>query len=71
MGYDEPMVGLDYEGSHHSEDRRRYVYDIGRAELVERQGWIDLRVVAEHSRGFILHRVREAFRRRGHTPRLH
>lgn len=68
MGYDEPMVGLDYEGKHHSEDRNQYVHDIWRADLVDRQGWIDLRVVAEHSRGFILHRVREAFRLRGWTP---
>jgi hypothetical protein len=70
MGYDEPMVGLDYEGAHHSEDRGQYVYDIGRTELVERQGWIDIRVVAEHSRGFILHRAREAFARRGYSPKL-
>jgi hypothetical protein len=71
MGYDEPMVGLDYEGAHHREDRGQYVYDIGRAELVDRQGWIDIRVVAEHSRAFILHRVRESFVRRGYSPKLH
>src|SRR6185312_9614376 len=39
MGYEEPMVGLDYEGKHHANDREQYVYDIGRAELIERQGW--------------------------------
>jgi hypothetical protein len=54
----------------HASDRSRYVYDIGRNELIERQGWIDLHVVAEHGRTFILHRVREAFARRGWTPRL-
>ena len=70
MGYDEPMVGLDYEGVHHSENRGQYVYDIGRAELVERRGWIDIRVVSEHSRGFILHRTREALTRRGYPPKL-
>lgn len=68
MGYDEPMVGLDYEGRHHSDERGQYVYDIGRAELIERQNWIDIRVVAEHSRQFILYRVREAFSRRGWAP---
>jgi hypothetical protein len=68
MGYDEPKVGLDYEGAHHSANRDQYVYDIGRAELIDRQGWIDIRVVAEHSRRFIVHRVREAFARRGWTP---
>lgn len=68
MGYDEPMVGFDYDGAHHSEDRRQYVHDVGRAEFVERQGWLDIRVVAEHSRLFILHRAREAFARRGWAP---
>ncbi|MGH3677547.1 MAG: hypothetical protein ACRDU5_17775 [Mycobacterium sp.] len=68
MGYDEPMVGLDYEGAHHSENRGQYVYDIGRADLIDRQGWIDIRVVKEHSRRYIIHRVREAFTRRGWVP---
>jgi hypothetical protein len=68
MGYDEPMVGLDYDGEHHASNRDQYVYDIGRAELVDRQGWIDIHIVAEHSRRFVLHRVREAFRRRGWDP---
>jgi very-short-patch-repair endonuclease len=70
MGYDEPMVGLDYDGQHHSSDRERYVYDIGRAELIERQGWIDIHVVAEHSRRFIVHRVSDAFARRGYRLKL-
>ncbi len=68
MGYDEPMVGLDYEGKHHSTERGQYVYDIGRADLVDGQGWLDIKVVAEHTKAYILYRVREAFRRRGWTP---
>jgi very-short-patch-repair endonuclease len=68
MGYDEPKVGFDYDGWHHSENRYQYVHDIGRAEFVEREGWLDIRVVAEHSRRFILHRAREAFARRGWVP---
>jgi hypothetical protein len=70
MGYDEPMVGLDYDGDQHQNDRDRYVYDIGRDELIDGQGWIDIHVVAEHSRRFILHRVHQAFARRGYTPKL-
>jgi hypothetical protein len=69
MGYDEPMVGFDYEGAHHSRIRGQYVHDIGRAELLDRQGWLDIRVVAEHSRRFILHRAHMAFERRGWKPR--
>ncbi|BBX90788.1 hypothetical protein H5U98_06050 [Mycolicibacterium boenickei] len=68
MGYDDVQVGLDYEGKHHATDRLRVVHDIGRNELIEREGWIDIRVVVEHSRAFILHRVREAFARRGASP---
>ncbi|HTI76690.1 MAG TPA: hypothetical protein VL634_16950 [Mycobacterium sp.] len=68
MGYDEPMVGFDYDGWHHSQNRDQYVHDIGRAEFIEREGWIDIRVVAEHSRRFVLHRAREAFTRRGWVP---
>jgi hypothetical protein len=68
MGYDEPKVGFDYEGVHHSEERGQYVHDIGRAELIDGQGWIDIRVVAEHSRRFILHRAHTAFDRRGWKP---
>jgi len=61
MGWDEPMVGLDYEGDHHRSERPTYVTDIGRYEMIERQGWNDLRVVSEHSPSFIVYRVTEAF----------
>lgn len=66
MGYDEPKIGLDYDGKHHASDRPQYLHDIGRSELVDRQGWIDIHVVAEHSQAYILHRVAEAFARRGY-----
>lgn len=68
MGYDEPMVGFDYDGEQHQANRNRYIHDIGRAELVDGQGWIDIKVVAEHSKRFILHRAHEAFARRGWKP---
>jgi hypothetical protein len=70
MGYDEPKVGLDYDGVQHMTDRGQYVHDIGRAELIDSQGWIDIHVVAEHSRRFILHRVYDAFARRRFRPKL-
>lgn len=68
MGWEEPKIGLDYEGEHHRAERGIYVHDIGRYELIERQGWVDLRVVAEHSPRFIVERVAAAFRRRGREP---
>ena len=64
MGYDDAMVGLDYDGKHHATDRPRYVHDVGRNELIARQKWIDIHVVVEHSKAFILHRAREALRLR-------
>jgi len=68
MGYDDVKVGLDYLGKHHATDRPRYVHDIGRNALIEREGWINIHVVAEHSKAFILYRVREAFARRDASP---
>jgi hypothetical protein len=37
------------------------------AEFIDRQGWLDIRVVAEHSRAFILHRVRTALKLRSRS----
>jgi hypothetical protein len=68
MGYDEPKVGFDYDGEQHQTSRDRYVHDIERAELVDREGWIDIKVIAEHSRRYILHRAYAAFARRGWQP---
>jgi very-short-patch-repair endonuclease len=67
LGWDEPKVGIDYDGDQHRSDRRQFVRDIGRYDMIERQGWIDLRVVAEHSATFIVQRVRDAFARRGYS----
>jgi hypothetical protein len=68
LGWDEPKIGLDYDGKRHQTDRPRFVHDIGRNELIARERWIDIHVVAEHSRAFILHRLREACERRGWHP---
>ncbi|MDT5365178.1 MAG: hypothetical protein QOC69_6940, partial [Mycobacterium sp.] len=70
MGWDDPMIGMDYDGDQHQFDRQRYVHDIGRNELVRREGWLDLHVVAEHSKRFIVHRAAEAFDRRGYPLTL-
>jgi hypothetical protein len=70
MGWDEPMIGVDYDGGQHLVDRTRYVHDIARNELVRRRGWMDLHVVAEHSRPFIVQRVADAFAQRGHPLTL-
>lgn len=70
MGWEEPMIGLEYDGTLHQTSRRRFVHDIGRSELVRRRGWLDLHVVAEHTRAFIVHRVIDAYAQRGIPLRL-
>jgi hypothetical protein len=60
LGWDEYMVAVEYDGDHHRTDRRQYVKDIQRIELLERMGWIIVRVVAEDHRVDVVRRVRDA-----------
>jgi hypothetical protein len=60
LGWEEHLVGVEYDGDHHRTDRRQYVKDIRRQEMLERMGWIIVRVVAEDRPASILHRVRAA-----------
>ena len=67
LGWREYMVGVEYEGGQHQTDRRRYVYDIHRLELVEERGWLIIRVVSEDGRTNIVRRVGGALAERGWT----
>ncbi|BBZ49747.1 hypothetical protein H7H82_01375 [Mycobacterium heidelbergense] len=69
VGWEEYMVGVEYEGGQHQTDRWRYVYDIQRLEMIERMGWLIVRVVAEDHRANIVHRVRVPMVERGWTAR--
>jgi hypothetical protein len=60
MGWEEHLVAVEYDGDQHRSDRRQYVKDIRRQEMLERMGWIVVRVVAEDHPASILHRVRAA-----------
>jgi Protein of unknown function (DUF559) len=60
LGWEEYLVAVEYDGDQHRTDRRQYVKDIRRLEMLERMGWIVVRVVAEDSPANILRRVREA-----------
>lgn len=68
MGWEEIMVGLDYEGEHHRTTPRRFNQGIRRHEVVTGLGWIDLRVTLEDTEGGILGRVADAWARRACTP---
>ena len=67
MGWEEPMVALEYDGDHHRADRRQYVKDIRRAEMVDRLGWHVIKVIKEDRTHDIVKRVWNAFARRGYA----
>jgi hypothetical protein len=63
LGWEEYMVAVEYDGDQHRTDRRQYVKDIRRLEMLEQMGWIVVRVVAEDHPADILRRVRAAIAR--------
>ncbi|WP_199182931.1 DUF559 domain-containing protein [Mycobacterium sp. 4858] len=69
MGWEEPMVALEYDGEQHRTDRGQYVKDIRRAEIVGSLGWTVIRVINEDRPSVIARRAREALARRS-SPRL-
>lgn len=60
LGWAEDMVAVEYDGDQHRTDRRQYVKDIRRIEMLEQMGWIVVRVVAEDRPAVIVRRVRDA-----------
>lgn len=60
MGWEDCMVAVEYDGDQHRVDRRQYVKDIRRLELLDRMGWIVVRVVAEDRPATIVRRVNAA-----------
>ena len=64
MGWEDVKVAVEYDGDQHRTDRRQYVKDIRRLEMLERRGWIVVRVVAEDHPVDILRRVRAALAHR-------
>ncbi|BAX92304.1 hypothetical protein [Mycobacterium shigaense] len=66
MGWDDIKVAAEYDGDQHRSNRRQYVKDIRRIELVERRyGWLVVRVVAEDHPDDIIRRIKEALACRG------
>jgi hypothetical protein len=61
LGWEDCMVAVEYDGDQHRVDRRQYVKDIRRLELLERMGWLVIRVVAEDHPADIVRPVRRAF----------
>lgn len=60
MGWEELKVAVEYDGDHHRTDQRQFGWDIRRAEMLQRRGWIVIRVVAGDRPADIIRRVRAA-----------
>jgi hypothetical protein len=69
MGWEVPMVALEYDGDQHRSDRRQYVKDICRAEMVYRRGWHVIKVINEDRSSVVVQRARDALARRS-APKL-
>jgi very-short-patch-repair endonuclease len=64
MGWEDVKVAVEYDGEQHRTDRRQYTWDVRRLEMLERLGWIVIRVVAGDRPAEIVRRVRAALARR-------
>jgi hypothetical protein len=60
LGWEKHMVAVEYDGDQHRTDRRQYVKDIQRIEMLEQMGWIIVQVVAEDGPANIVRRVHAA-----------
>jgi very-short-patch-repair endonuclease len=64
MGWEDVKVAVEYDGEQHRTDRRQYSWDVRRLEMLERLGWIVIRVVAGDRPAEVVSRVRAALARR-------
>jgi very-short-patch-repair endonuclease len=60
MGWENPKVAVEYDGDQHRSDRSQYNWDIRRLEILQRLGWIVIRVVAGDRPAGIVRRVKAA-----------
>jgi Protein of unknown function (DUF559) len=64
VGWEDVKVAVEYDGEQHRTDRRQYTWDVRRLEMLERLGWIVIRVVAGDRPAAVVGRVRAALARR-------
>jgi very-short-patch-repair endonuclease len=64
MGWPELKVAVEYDGDHHRTTRSQYNWDIRRHEMLQRRGWIVVRVIAGEQPADIVRRVLAALARR-------
>jgi hypothetical protein len=64
MGWEDVKVAVEYDGEQHRTDRRQYIWDVQRLEMLERLGWIVVRAVAGDRPAEVVGRVRASLARR-------
>jgi hypothetical protein len=64
MGWEDVKVAVEYDGDQHRSDRRQYSWDVRRSEILQRLGWIVIRVLAGDRPAEVVSRVRAALARR-------
>ena len=64
MGWEDVKVAVEYDGEQHRSDRGQYRWDLRRLEMLQRLGWIIVRVIAGDRPAEIISRVRAALARR-------
>lgn len=64
MGWEDVKVAVEYDGEQHRNERAQYRWDIRRLEMLQRLGWIIVRVVAGDRPAEIVARVRAGLARR-------
>jgi hypothetical protein len=57
MGWEDIKVAVEYDGDQHRSSRYQYVKDIRRSEMLQRRGWLVVRVIAEDHPDDIIRRV--------------
>lgn len=66
LGWEKFMVAVEYDGDQHRTDRQQYRKDVSRLQMLERMGWIVIRVLAGEHPLDVLQRIRHALARRGY-----
>ena len=66
LGWEQFKVAAEYDGDQHRSDRKQYVKDIRRHELVDDLGWYVVRVVSEDRSSDVIDRIYNALWRRGY-----
>jgi very-short-patch-repair endonuclease len=68
MGWENFMVGAEYDGDQHRTDRWQYVKDLRVLPKLERLGWNVVRVIKEDSEHDIISRAYQAMTSHGWKP---